>query len=104
MSEDAQEKIIEICTSMIDGEINLIEGCRKLVSLRHRTGEPENEIFSPLRAVDSETDHFPIGGMREYCSKEYLEVSDREVADYLDEVQPQIIEACKRIVDFYSDG
>ena len=99
---DNKRKIIELCTLLINGDIDLIEGCRKLTLLCEQIDEGENEIFFPIISVDSETDHFPVGAMREHCSKEYLEGVDKEVSAYIREIKPDIINSCREIVSFLS--
>jgi len=59
MNLDKRQEVVEICTLMINSDINLIEGCRKLTSLCEQVDEGENEIFFPIVAIESETDHFP---------------------------------------------
>lgn len=89
---------------MINNDTDLIEGCRKLTSLCEQVDEGENEIFFPIVAIESETDHFPIGSMRERCSKEYLERADKEMAEYLREERSDIISSCKEIISFFQEG
>ena len=86
---------------MTDEKFNLIEGCRQLVSLCSQVSEADNEIFFPIRAINSETDHFPIGAMRELCSEEYLEQADKEMAEYLQEVKSDIFSSCKEIINYF---
>jgi hypothetical protein len=57
--------------------------------------------FFSIRAIDSETDHFPIGAMRENCSENFLKKSDKEIAEYLDKVKPSIISSCKEIINYF---
>ena len=100
MSNHAEKEIIEISSLMLEGELDLIEGCRKLVALFHQTSDAGNEAFFPIRGVDSETDHFPLGSMRDHCSAEYLERADKEIAEYLGDRESEIIDSCKNIIAF----
>ncbi len=101
MTSDKRQEIVELCTLMIDNDIDLIEGCRKLTSLCEQVDDGENEIFFPIVAIESETDHFPIGSMRENCSESFLNRADEEMAEYLREVKPDIISSCKEIINYF---
>lgn len=57
--EGIKAKIIKIATKMINEEIDLLDGCRKLVYLQRELKEAP-EAFLVLRGIDSETDIFPI--------------------------------------------
>jgi hypothetical protein len=50
-----------IATRMLAGEVGLVEGCRSLVKLRGALGQEHEVLFIPFIAVESETDHLPIG-------------------------------------------
>lgn len=87
---------------MLAGDVNLIEGVRKMCSLRFATGDPENDVFMPLRAIDSETDHYPLGEMRVRCADDYLRRMDAEMENYLEEAKQDILNACRDIIRVYS--
>jgi len=56
----------------------------------------------PIRAVDSETDHFPIGDVRQHWASERLKKMDSEMQSYLDDVKSDILAACREIVRAFS--
>jgi hypothetical protein len=49
-----------------------------VLGLRHALDEEKNELFLPFVAVDSETDHFPLGDVRARWSLNALEREDKE--------------------------
>lgn len=100
--ENKRTELISVATSMLDGKMNLIEGVRKICSLRHAVGDPENEVFLSIRAIDSETDHFPIGQVRERCAREYLQRIDKEMESYLADAKDDILKACQEIVQVFT--
>ena len=75
---------------------------RKICALRHVVGDAENEAFTVIRAIDSETDHFPLGKMRTECATDYLRRMDDEMQRYLADARGNIIAACKEIVLVFS--
>ena len=95
-------ELVTVATAMIRGEKDLLEGVREICSLRHAIGDSENRLFHPIRAVDSETDHFPLGAVRGQWSPEQLYRLDAEKERYLVEARADIVDACRAIVDEYA--
>ena len=91
-------ELVTVVTAMLEDRLNLIEGVRKICALRHQIGDPENEAFMPIRAIESETDHFPLGKMRDQCDVNYLERMDAEMNRYLADAKQDILLACKEII------
>ncbi len=102
IDESKRNELIAVANAMLDGEINLIEGVRKICSLRHAIGDPENDVFMPIRAIESETDHFPIGELRKQCSDDYLQRVDNEMQRYLAEAKEYIFTVCQEIIRVFS--
>ena len=96
-----RKELLELANAMLAGEVNLIEGVRKICSLRFAIGDSENEVFFPMRAIDSETDHYPLGEMRTKCNIDYLKQMDAEMACYLSNASQDILDACKNIIRTY---
>lgn len=99
--KNKRAELISLSTAMLEGKINLIEGVRKICSLRHEVGDPDNEVFLPIRAIDSETDHFPVGKIRERCTREYLQRMDKEMQLYLADAKDDILTSCREIVQVF---
>ncbi len=100
--ESNRSKIVEVANAMLDGRMNLIEGVRSICALRHAIDLADNEVFMPIRAIESETDHFPLGEMRAHCSTDYLQRMDEEMRQYLDDASHDILAACSKIVRIFS--
>lgn len=94
----AHAKIIRVAHEMLDGKINLLDGCRIITGLHSRAYKPEDDIFMPFRAVDSETDHWPLGVSRELCDTEYLKRVDSEIELYLELESEYIKTACRNVI------
>lgn len=97
-----RQELVELANSMLRGDINLIEGIRHIGALRFAIEDPENEVFLPVRAIESETDAFPLGAMRLNCSAEYLKRADSEMESYLADARDGILQACREIVCTFS--
>lgn len=100
--QDSRVEMVDVATAMLEGHMNLIEGVRKICVLRQSVGDPENEVFMPIRAIESETDHFPLGEMRAHCATDYLHRKDDEMTRYLADAKRDILTACKEIVRIFS--
>lgn len=92
-----QDEIIDICNSMVSEKINLIEGCRIIISFIS-DDDRDSELYSIFRCVDSETDHFPFGDVRKNYSEKSLDRIDSEIQLYLSEVKKEILSACMKIL------
>jgi hypothetical protein len=97
-----RSELVAVATAMIEDRLNLIEGARKICALRHQVGDPENEAFMPIRAIESETDHFPLGKMRDQCAADYLQRMDAEMNRYLADATQDILLACREIIHVFS--
>lgn len=95
-------ELVNLARGMVSGEVHLIEGVRKLCSLRFEVEDPENKVFLAVRGIESETDHFPLGSKRSTCHAGYLEKMDTEMESYMAEVKKDILQACQEIIQFFS--
>lgn len=100
--ESKNVELIAIANAMLDGQMNLIEGVRKICSLRFTVDDPDNDVFIPIRAIESETDHFPLGEVRSQCASDYLQKIDVEMQSYLSDTRQDILDACKEIIRTFS--
>ena len=100
--DDARLQLVQIATAMIEGKLHLLEGARRLCRLRPDSGDPENPAFLPMIAVESETDHLPLGDERVRCSVDFLRRIDDEVERYLVDERSHLLEYCREIVRVFS--
>jgi hypothetical protein len=73
-----------------------------ICSLRFAVGDPDNDVFMPIRAIESETDHFPLEEVRSRCAPDYLRRIDAEMQRYLSDARQDILDACKEIIRVFS--
>ena len=60
-----------------DGEVQFIEGIRRLVSLANQPSTRDRD-FDLLVSIESETDHLPSPQTRSACAAEWLRRCDEE--------------------------
>ena len=95
-------KIVEIARNILSGEVGIVAGARKFGGVRHQVGDDHDPDFLFFTAVDSETDHLPIGEVRQHWNSEVLRAKDAELAAYEAEVRERAFEACRRLIQKYS--
>jgi len=78
--------------------IKIIEGGGKNLLIKTCSDDPANEVFMAIHAIESETDHFPIGPLRKQCADDYLQRVDDEMQRYLVETKEDILSACKNVI------
>jgi hypothetical protein len=99
-----QQDLLETVQLMLLGKIHLVEGCRKVCVLASKMDEIDNKIFTIFRAVESDTDHYPMNEARNRCDENYLKKIDKEIEDYISEVKNQIIDGCYEVIKFINEN
>jgi hypothetical protein len=86
---------------MVDGTMELLEGCRTIVDLRGSLSEPElsDPDLLVLVAAESELDGFPHGPARQYWAPDTLAAKDNEQEGYLLAARPEILRACRALLE-----
>ena len=95
-------ELLSIANKVLHGQINPIEGIRKINALRYDIGDSENEVFLPIRGIDSETDHFPLGTVRKNWDIVALKEIDDEMESYLLKAKNDIFQSCQEIIQTFS--
>jgi hypothetical protein len=75
---DQWKLLVQVLEELRSGRVGITEGCRNVVGLRSALNQETNELFLPFVAVESETDHFPLGDIRARWSPIALEREDKE--------------------------
>ena len=93
---DLESEIYDIATQMLQGQIDLIEGCHNITSLSYQLNKTNN-VFLFFKGIASETEHFPFSKIRDTCSSEYLVRLDLEKENYLIQIKEDIFKACLKL-------
>lgn len=91
-------ELVAVAEAMLCGNLHLIEGCRRICSLRREVADADNPVFLAIRGAESETDHFPLGELRGKYAPDYLARLDAEMNRYLAEAGEDILTACREII------
>jgi hypothetical protein len=104
MNLTAKEKMVILAQQIIDGSMDIIDGCRRMTYLNiEEKIRNEDTDFLTLRGIESETDEFPIGEVRKHYHKRSLEKLDKELNEYIEQVRPTLLKACKNLISKYSN-
>ena len=95
--------VVSIAKNVLSGTIHPIEGTREICRIAAGSEYWSNAVFLPLRAIESETDHIPLGEMRAHCAGEYLFRMDKELEKFLELANDDIIQACGNIIQTFGD-
>jgi hypothetical protein len=99
-----QERIVEIASAMLRGELGVIEGTRLLRELGFRVSSLDHDPdFIPFIGIDSMTDHLPIGDKQRYLwAPDALARKDLEIQAADAYWREKAFTACRRLLDRFS--
>lgn len=100
-TERAKQRIVAEARLMLDGQRNLLQGCRNMVGFRAGLSTPEEMYDDDLLfavAVESEMDGMPTGPARPYWAPDALAERDRRRTDYIAQVREDLLLACQSLV------
>jgi hypothetical protein len=93
--------IIDVCSRMISGKIDLIAGSRDLQKYYVRAPRGEKELFYPIIGFESETDTYPMGEDRKKYDQKTLDTLDKEYSEYTIKAKSSVLSACSKIIEYY---
>ena len=92
--------LIEVLSDLLADRVGITEASRKVASLRFSLGEESNELFFPFVGVDSETDAFPLGDVRNRWAPAALEREDAERIRYEQLCRPSLTQATEKLLQY----
>jgi hypothetical protein len=99
----ARERLLALARAVISGDANLIQAAREISHLRFEVGDPDNRSFFLFRTIESETDHFPTGEVRERASPAFRLKSDAEMNRYIEFRRAEAIAASRTLIQEFSE-
>lgn len=96
--------VIKLCNDLIESNGTNLELVREIASFRNTISISDPSILGVFIGVSSETDHLPQGSMRQYCSNEFLERSDKEKEEYLSRVRDTLVDSCRNLITELSNN
>jgi len=71
-------QLVETLDALLGSRVSVIEASRMIATVRFDLKQDNNPLFSPFVGIDSETDQFPLGTVRELWASEALARYDQE--------------------------
>jgi hypothetical protein len=102
-SEELRQQVIASVKSILAGEIDTIEGCRRVIYAYRSLELAPTSGFLTVLAVESELDDVPSEGQRSLWEPRIFEAKQREKQAYLERVRPQLVTACESLLAQFSE-
>ena len=97
----ASNKIVTIARSILSGNVGLVAGARELIGWRFDVGAEHDPDFLFFVGMDSETDHLPIGEMRQHWNPDALRAKDAELEGYEESARKEAFRICRSLIQKY---
>jgi len=94
-------KIAAAARAVLSGELGIIAGARRLCSLGHEIGADRDADFTFFIYLESETDHLPVGDVRQHWNAEALRDKDPEIMRVEAFYRERAFEICRRLIQKY---
>ncbi len=98
-SESEHWRARDVAQAVLDGRTTVLEAVRALVSLAHTDAIADVEDRKFIILIESETDHLPVGEVRELWARYALRRKDVEVACAEELYRADFLETCRRIAN-----
>ena len=98
------KECLTTCKSVIDGGTGIVEGSRILYSLGRDLGLQHDPTFISFLGVDSQSDHFPIGPVRDQWAADALAREDRSREEFENDFRESIIADCQKVIRMFGGG
>lgn len=94
-------RLVDTATSLLEGQLDLIEACRTIAALSGQidpTAE-EEEVLTFFEAVACETEPYPLDAQRELYNPKFLAELDEQKNNYLDRVRDDVYRSCREVIE-----
>jgi hypothetical protein len=81
----------------LSGQTTILEAVRQLFVLAHTDAIADEADRILIIAIESETDHLPVGEVRKYWASDALQAKETEIARTETLWRDKFLDACKRI-------
>jgi hypothetical protein len=96
-SDSERQTARDVAQAVLDGRTTILEAARALVSLAHTDAIADVEDRRFIIAIESETDHLPVGVIRQLWASDALKEKDVEIARAEERYRADFLETCRRI-------
>jgi|SRR5579862_8243238 len=93
-----EHQIAEAARDLLGGSVSVTEAARRIIGPAYELGSALEEPFKTFLGIDSETDAFPLGTVRERWSPGALQRQDADRERYETIVRDRALKACREIL------
>ena len=99
----ARARIVEIASAILDGRLGVVEGARRLMAFRFDAdpGQEDKDLLG-MCGIESQTDHLPLGPVRQDWDPSELRRMDAEIADHEAFFRESALRRCRALVQRYA--
>jgi hypothetical protein len=98
-----RHEVVEKASSLIKRSIDFLAGVRDLKNLKYEVSDDDfDPDFMLFVAIDTETDHIPVGKLRDSCSVSWLEKCDNEIEKVKEFYHKQLVKACEKLISRFT--
>ena len=97
---DNRQKVVGVAQALLDGRIGVVEAARQIEAYRgDRVSLDEfDPDFVTFLAIESQTDHLPVGEDRRHWAADALALKNLEIARCEELHRPEALEAASHLV------
>jgi hypothetical protein len=96
-SESEHRSARDVAQAVVAGRTTVLEAVRALVSLAHTDAIADVEDRRFIIAIESETDHLPVGEVRKLWAPSALKEKDVKISHAEELYRNDFLETCRRI-------
>jgi len=94
-------RLIARANELIEGRVAVVESAREIRKYGFWFRASDDPDFLTFIAIDSETDHLPVGDVRQHWSKDALEKKDVEIQKAEATYRPRALDAARNLIRKY---
>ena len=98
-SESERHQARDVAEAVLAGRTTVLGAVRTLVFLAHTDAIADVEDRRLIIAIDSETDHLPVGEVRKLWAPSALKEKDVEISRAEEVYRSDFLETCRRIAN-----
>ena len=98
-TDQKKSRAKEVAQAVLSGRIGMLDACRELARLGDTPGVMSEEIHIVFLGSHSETDHLPLGAVRDLWDPQVLLEKDRQIAEMEAHWRDRVLAACWNILD-----
>jgi hypothetical protein len=91
-----------LASRVAQGKETVIEGSRNMLKYRLWMREEQNKDFDIFVVVGTQSDHLPVGSVRQYWAPDALLQKDKEILKLEDLYRVRVIRSATRIYEKYN--